>query len=328
MKFGPIALDRAEGAILAHSVSTPQGHLRKGAHLDAAQIAQLRAAGLSEVIAAQLEPGDVEENEAARRLGAALLEGTTGLHATEAATGRVNLIADGAGLARFDAERIDALNGINPMISFASVPECHQMDAGGMLGTVKIIAYAVPEADLNRACEMAKGAVSLAAPLGLTASLIITQIKADADERKSIEVTRARLEALGSSLTQVETCPHRTRDLTDAIARAEGQLVLILTGSATSDPFDVAPSAVLQAGGVIERFGMPVDPGNLLFLGTLGERPVIGLPGCARSPALNGADKVLGRVLCGLPVTSADIAGMGVGGLLKEIPTRPRPRRG
>jgi molybdenum cofactor cytidylyltransferase len=72
---------------------------------------------------------------------------------------------------------------------------------------------------------------------------------------------------------------------------------------------------------------MPVDPGNLLFLGQIGQRAVIGLPGCARSPALNGADWVMERIICALPVTPDDIMGMGVGGLLKEIPTRPRPRR-
>jgi molybdenum cofactor cytidylyltransferase len=37
---------------------------------------------------------------------------------------------------------------------------------------------------------------------------------------------------------------------------------------------------------------------------------------------------VLARVVCGLPCGAAEIAVMGVGGLLKEIPTRPQPRRG
>ena len=83
---------------------------------------------------------------------------------------------------------------------------------------------------------------------------------------------------------------------------------------------------VVAGGGESDRFGMPVDPGNLLFLGRLGGRPVLGLPGCARSPALNGADWVLERVVCGVHVSDADIAAMGVGGLLKEIPTRPQPR--
>ena len=55
---------------------------------------------------------------------------------------------------------------------------------------------------------------------------------------------------------------------------------------------------------------------------------MIGLPGCARSPALNGADWVLERVVCGVEVTSRDIAAMGVGGLLKESPARGRPREG
>lgn len=72
---------------------------------------------------------------------------------------------------------------------------------------------------------------------------------------------------------------------------------------------------------------MPVDPGNLLFLGDLRGDPVVGLPGCARSPALNGVDWVLERLAAGLPVAGHTIAGMGVGGLLKEMPGRPQPRR-
>ncbi|MEL6737069.1 MAG: molybdopterin biosynthesis protein, partial [Pseudomonadota bacterium] len=89
---------------------------------------------------------------------------------------------------------------------------------------------------------------------------------------------------------------------------------------------DIAPSALRSAGGKVTRYGMPVDPGNLLFFGACAGKPVIGLPGCARSPALNGADWVLERVICGVALSQADIAHMGVGGLLKEIPTRPRPR--
>ena len=139
---------------------------------------------------------------------------------------------------------------------------------------------------------------------------------------------RGRLDRMGVPLAPRVVVRHREAELADAIKAAEGELVLILTGSATSDPLDVAPQALRQAGGHVERFGMPVDPGNLLFTGDHQGRPVIGLPGCARSPALNGADWVLERILCGAEVRSADIAAMGVGGLLKEIPTRPMPRRG
>ena len=326
MIFAELPTTDTQGSILAHSIELPKGRLRKGAVLAAGHIDALLNAGIERVTVATLEVGDVEENDAARRLGEALLDGANGLRATAAATGRVNIIADHAGVALLDVEQLTQMNALNPMITFASVPDHHQMHQGGMLGTVKIISYAVPEFDLEAACALASGAVKLAAPMSMSVSLIITQIRENADETKAIAATEARLNALDARLLNVVTCPHGIAPLAKTIQQVQGDLILILTGSATSDPADVAPAALVSAGGHSIRFGMPVDPGNLLFIGDLDGRSVIGLPGCARSPALNGADKVLSRVLCGVPVSSADIAGMGVGGLLKEIPTRPRPR--
>ena len=156
---------------------------------------------------------------------------------------------------------------------------------------------------------------------------MVTEIPNGPDSDKGIAATRTRVEALGLTLDDVQHVPHRVPDLAEALGRLKGDIALILTGSATSDIHDVAPTAVISAGGTVTRFGLPVDPGNLLFLGRIGSRPVIGLPGCARSPALNGADWVLARVACGVDITDSDFAAMGVGGLLKEIPTRPQPRR-
>jgi molybdenum cofactor cytidylyltransferase len=136
------------------------------------------------------------------------------------------------------------------------------------------------------------------------------------------------LSALGIALCETLTCRHDEAALAGRLTAARGEILLILTASATSDSRDTAPEALCRAGGTLTRFGIPVDPGNLLFLGALGERPVIGLPNSARSPVLHGADWVLGRVACGLEISPHDFAAMGVGGLLKEIPTRPQPRRG
>jgi molybdenum cofactor cytidylyltransferase len=55
-------------------------------------------------------------------------------------------------------------------------------------------------------------------------------------------------------------------------------------------------------------------------------KPVLGAPGCARSPKENGFAWVLMRLLAGVPVPRETIAAMGVGGLLMEIVTRPQPR--
>lgn len=325
MEFGPIPVAAARGAILAHSLDLTSGRLRKGRVLTCEDQALLRADGVATVIAARLSPGDLHEDAAATRIAAEVAG--QGLRVTQAATGRVNLHARGPGIVRVDRSAVNALNAVNPMITLATVPEWHRADPDGMVGTVKIIAYGVAADAVERAAEAGAGALSLVPPVVQTVTLIETTTTDTDPSPKGREAMRGRLDRFGVALTDRVVVPHRSDAIADALIAAAGDVVMILTASATSDIHDVAPSAVALAGGRVDRFGMPVDPGNLLFIGVMGSKPVIGLPGCARSPALNGADWVLERVLCGVAVNGADIAGMGVGGLLKEIPTRPSPRR-
>jgi molybdenum cofactor cytidylyltransferase len=327
MEFGPVPLSQALGAILAHSVPLAKGRLRKGKLLDAQDIALLAAEGLTQITVARPAPEDVAEDAAALALAQAVAG--PGLDLRIMGTGRVNLHAAGPGLVRVDRARVDALNTSDPMITLATLPEWARIDAAAMIATVKIIAYAVPQDALDRACSVGQGALSLAEPVLRRAVLIQTRVDDD-DGEKGHRVIGARLRRLGVQLAPKVLVAHQTPPLAQALrlACAEADLVMILTGSATSDARDVAPEALRVAGGEVAHFGMPVDPGNLLFLGALGSCPVVGLPGCARSPALNGADFVLERLICGVPVTGRDIMAMGVGGLLKEIPTRPQPRQG
>lgn len=332
MTFGDVAVGEAEGAILAHSVKAGDKRLRKGQVLERAHVEALQRAGIKSVVVARLEAGDLHEDEAALAVAGALIEGAgPGVQLSQPGKGRVNVIASGPGVVVMDEARLRAANRVNAMITVATVPPFQQMATGGMIATVKIISYGVAGADVGKAVECARGALDLRAPEIKRAALIITEIPGGAGD-KGREAIAARLEALNVTLDEVVLVAHEAGALVDAIGAelksGKDGLILILTGSATSDPGDIAPEAVRLAGGSVERFGMPVDPGNLLFLGRFEARPVIGLPGCVRSPALNGADWVLSRVICGLEVSHGDIADMAVGGLLKEIPTRPMPRRG
>lgn len=325
MRFGAVPLAEAEGAILAHAVDLPGGSLRKGTVLDAGALAALREAGRESVICARLGAGDIGEDAAAARLAAALAG--PGLRVTEAATGRVNLHAEGAGVLGVDAGRIGAVNAVNPLITVATLRPWARVGAGGMVATVKIIAWGVPERDLAQAVAAAgEGALRLHPPVMARAALVETTVTGREPPVKGRQALEARLGRLGVRLGPRIVVPHETVAVAAALAAAEGEVVFVLTASATSDPGDVGPEAVRRAGGHVVQFGIPVDPGNLLFLGAQGGRPVIGLPGCARSPALNGADFVLERVICGVPVGPGDLAAMGVGGLLKEIAVRGRLR--
>lgn len=330
MRFGPVPLVEALGAILAHSEMLPSGRLRKGAVLTAADVARLAAAGRTHVTVARPEPGDLSEDAAAARLAAALVPDPAhaGLTVSEAFTGRVNLNATGPGIVEVDAAAVHALNRIDPAITLATLGQLARVAPGQLAGTVKIITYAVSGQALAQACDLARGAIRVRPVMRATAGLLLTEVP-DQDAKLAAKGRRAiegRLRALGMGLSAVATVPHDVPEIAAALAGMPGEMLLILTGSATSDLYDTAPEGLRAAGGSVARFGMPVDPGNLLFLGDLGGRPVIGLPGCARSPALNGADWVLERLACGIDLTGEDIAAMGVGGLLKEIPVRPQPR--
>jgi molybdenum cofactor cytidylyltransferase len=134
-------------------------------------------------------------------------------------------------------------------------------------------------------------------------------------------VTRQRLSTLGSHIDRELRCAHSLGALRDAIVdmqAAGSELILISGASVAKDRNDVVPAALVAAGGRIDHFGMPVEPGNMLLLGRIGEAPVICLPGCARSVRRNGVDWVLRRLLADLPVAGRDIMSMGVGGLIRS----------
>ena len=325
MKFGPVKVAEATGCVLAHSVPLAKGRLRKGTCLGPEEIAQLLAEGHDALTMARLDPGDVGEDAAAEALAKALVAQAGGLSMGAAATGRVNIRATVPGIVALDVAALHAVNSVNPMITVATLPPHTRVDPGTMVATVKVISYAVPGEDVDRAATLGRGAIGQLVPRYGIATLIETDLDGT-KPMKGRDALQTRLDRLNVSLSTPVHVPHDADSVAAAVRDAQGQVVFILTASATSDAADVGPAGVVAAGGRLIQFGMPVDPGNLLFLGRVGDKPVIGLPGCARSPALNGADWVLERVICGLDLSRDDFARMGVGGLLKEIPSRPKPR--
>ena len=332
MIFGDTPLEQAEGAVLAHSLRLEKRSLKKGRVLDRDDVAVLRDAGYASVIAARLEEGDVGEDAAADRLAAALAgEGTT---VSAAFTGRANLYAETAGVVLYDPVRLDAFNLVDEAITLALVPPYQAVEEGQMIGTLKIISFAVSGDRVMLTEEIGRREQSMVRlqPYQPTrVGLVQSRLPGTKDSvlDSTFEVTRSRLHPMHSEICHEVRCDHATDTLAKAIDETMNKgarLVLVSGASAVVDRRDVVPAAIEKAGGVVEHFGMPVDPGNLMLIGRIGDVPVVGLPGCARSPKLNGFDWVLQRLIAGVPVGRAEIGRMGPGGLLKDIPTRPMPR--
>jgi molybdenum cofactor cytidylyltransferase len=333
VKFGPVPVDEAVGALAAHSVRVGDAVVKKGSVITAEHGERLKRAGVERIVAVRLDPGDVGEDEAAVRLAEAI----AGPHVRveRPFTGRSNLFAEAAGVLVIERDAIDRINAIDEAITAATLPAFKPVVAGEMIGTVKIIPYAVPEPMLERALDVARQGQSRlvrVAPYARSRVAVVSTLLPGLKPtvvKKTLDVFATRLAPTGAGIVADRRVPHEaealTKDLAE-LATSGADLIVVFGASAIADRRDVIPAAIEAAGGRVEHFGMPVDPGNLLLLGSLAGKPVIGAPGCARSPKENGFDWMLHRFLADVPVTRRDITSLGVGGLLMEIVTRPQPR--
>lgn len=331
MIFGEVPVDEAEDAVLAHTVRAETLTIKKGVRLSAADVGALAAAGVTSVLVARIEAGDVMENEVAETVAARLAG--DGVEVRPPVTGRCNLHARLGGVVTIEAATIDALNGSKDGVVTGTIAPFEVVEPGRTLATIKVIPYAIPRARLEALDALAgeDPAITVHAFRPRRVGLVLTRVAGNKESLldKAHEVISARLETYGSPVVHEARTDHEIAGLAAAVGtmRTQGaELILILGGASTSDRLDVVPAAIEEAGGEIDLFGIPVDPGNLLVSARLGDVPVLGLPGCARSPQSNGIDLVLPRVLADLDVSPGVLLGMGVGGLMKDVPDRAEPR--
>jgi molybdenum cofactor cytidylyltransferase len=330
MKFGAVAPKNARGATAVHTIRQGDLVLKKGTLIGPAEIAALEAAGIKDVVVAQLEPDDVAEDVAAAEIAKKVAG--PGVHIDRAFTGRANLFAQVPGVLVVDKDAIDRLNRVDEAITFATLTAFKPVVAGEMIATVKIIPFAVAKTARDAALAGIKQPLLRVAPYRIRKVGVVSTLLPGLAPKvieKTLKITADRLAPAGASIVAERRVPHERAALAralDEVLKAGAELAIVFGASAIADRRDVIPSALEAIGGHVEHFGMPVDPGNLLMIGDADGRPVLGAPGCARSPKENGFDWVLMRLLAGLPVPREDITGLGVGGLLMEIVTRPQPR--
>ena len=332
MKFGSVPIAEAVGGTAVHSIRQGDFVLKKGTLIGPAEVASLKTAGVKEITVARLDPGDVSEDQAAADIAAAIAG--EGVRIDRAFTGRCNLFAESAGVLVIDRDAVDALNRIDEAVTLATLSAYKPVVEGEMIATVKIIPFAVAKAARDQAMVAAAKAkpVIRVAPYKLRKIGVVSTLLPGLAPKvieKTLKITTARTAPAGATIIAEKRVPHDQAALAraiDELLNAGAELVIVFGASAIADRRDVIPAAIEAVGGDIEHFGMPVDPGNLMLIGKARGQPVLGAPGCARSPKENGFDWILMRLLAGLPVTRADVTGMGVGGLLMEIVTRPQPR--
>ncbi len=336
MQLKNIPIDKSIGAILVHNIigadgrkAFPKGHL-----VHAEDVEKLRALGNAAVYAAMLDPDDVREDDAAARLARAVAG--DGIELSKPSGGRVNFYATSKGFLKINRDALKRINELDG-ITLATIPRYSPLAPRKMIATLKTVGLALPEATLRAAEEIAGArgkALSIAAVSNQKVAIILT---GSANGMAKVQATfappiRARIEELGAQIVAEDYVAEEEDAIAEAIARvtrAGAQMIMLAGETSVMDADDITPRGIQRAGGVIELYGAPVEPGNLLLLaykpceGAQREPsqgsviPIIGAPGCIKSRETNVVDLILPRLLIGERVARADVIELAEGGLLQ-----------
>ncbi|HEX4898508.1 MAG TPA: molybdopterin-binding protein [Candidatus Limnocylindrales bacterium] len=332
VNLGTAAPADLAGAVLTRDLEVAGERWAKGRRLSPADLAALgRAVPVVEsrpITVLIPERGDVHEDEAGRRLAAAVAG--SGLRVTEPVQSRVDLRATAAGVVHIRSDLVQRLNAIDSIEVF-TVLDGRVVEGDALVASVKIAPHLVPEAVLARA-EAAAGragrraggrrVVSVAPFLPRRVAAIVKEsIRGIARDRFETSV-RAKVEGLGSTLVAIDYVEDATGPVEAVLGsrvrgRGPDRVDLVLTaGSSSTDPEDPFFLAIASLGGAIVRHGVPAHPGSMLWLGRVGRVPVIGLPSCGAYSKATAADLLLPRLLSGEPASIATVARLGHGGIL------------
>ena len=331
MKIENLAPKESKGSVLAQSYNLSERILSKGTYVSEDILEFLNEENVKTILCAVPEEGDMHEDTAAEAISKAIDRNQ--LYSEEASTGRVNFRAPTLSLVRYDRELIKQLNLVDESIAFSIVEHNQLLAKNDLIATLKIIPFFVSKIYVERVASLLSKKETFEIHRLEEKKVELIQTYYDW-QKKSIfkatsNVTRNRLEALGCKLNKETLIPHDQKSLCKEIKSSidNGVQVLLISGaSAITDRSDYIPKAILSVGGEIIQYGLAVDPGNLLLIGKIGSSTVIGMPGCARSPKLNGFDWVLHLLMADIPISKSELADMGAGGLLMEIASRPLPR--
>lgn len=323
MKVEKVSLNKAPGHILLHNQAGPDGRkvLKKGHRLTEADLPVLQSLGREQVYVAILAEDDVDENEAARRLGQVIVR--PGIQTSTATTGRVNLIAESTGLLKVNQQALLAFND-RPGITLATLPNHTLVQPKTRIGTIKIIPYGAPRADLEAAETVVRHQAPLIEikPFIIRRAILITTGSEAARAKVVAGFTPAlqeRLASYGAEMIAGPYVPEDEAEISEALQWALGDgadMILIAGETSIMDIDDITPRAIKAIGAEIIHHGVPVEPGNLLLLAYRDKVPIVGAPGCAKSKSYNVVDMVLPRLAAGERLTRRDLIELGAGGLL------------
>lgn len=308
------------GQLLTHDVRDPAGRLvlAKGTRLDASHVAILRTLDWVELHLLTLGPDDVHEEVAGERLANAVAG--EGVVVGALGAGAWPLVATHRGLLEVRREALEAVNMVDGLCVY-TLFDAQVVDRGETVARAKIVPFAIDAATLERgegAARQHQGVVRVRPFRRASVGAVVQESLGERAMARFEQALGEKVEWFGSTLLP----PDFVSATVDAVAAGlerllgRGVQLIALAGSRAMDPLDPAFEALERVGARLVRHGVPAHPGSLVWLATVGEVPIVGMPACGLFSQATVFDLLLPRLLAGVGVGARDLAGLGHGGFL------------
>jgi hypothetical protein len=312
-----------DGAVLAQTLLVPDDHHRvlilKGRILSRNDWPVVAGARVDELHVVRMEPGDIHEDEAARRL--AKLVAGPGVVQHGPVESQVRLSAEVNGIFQVDVQRLAALNAI-PDISVFTLFDGQLVSKGKTVAGVKVTPFVVSEARLREVEQVASGVEGVVRVLTFRPMrvAILVRERLEPEQREKFQASiEMKVAGGGSPISDIRYVPDAVDAVRETIAELVRDADLLLTaGANATDPLDPTLVALEQLGASMEKRGAPAHPGSAVWLAYLADRPIFGVAGCGMFSKATVLDLILPRLFSGSRVSAADFNSLGHGGLLSR----------
>jgi len=312
-----------DGAVLAQTLMVPDDHHRpllvKGRILSRDDWPVVADARIDELHVVRMEPGDIHEDEAARRL-ASLVTGP-GVVQHGPVESQVRLSAEINGIFKVDIQRLEALNAIAD-ISIFTLFDGQLVSKGKTVAGVKVTPFVVPESrlrDVERVSAGVDGVVQVLAFRPMRVAILVRERLEPAQREKFQASIEMKVAWFDSTISEIRYVPDSVDAVREAITGLLRDADLVLTaGANATDPLDPTLVALEHLGARMEKQGAPAHPGSAVWLAYLDERPIFGVAACGMFSKATVLDLILPRLFTGARVTARDFNSLGHGGLLSK----------
>ena len=323
LRGSSLRAERIDGAVLAQTLLAPGDHHRvlllKGRILSRSDWPVVASSGVDELHVVRIEPGDVHEDEAARRLAEMVAGPGVARHGP--VESQVRLSAAINGIFQVDVARLEALNGIED-VSVFTLFDGQLVSKGKTVAGVKVTPFVVSEGRLREAQSLSAGANGIVRVLAFRPMrvAILVRERLEPSQREKFQASiEMKVAWFGSTISDIRY----VADAVEAVHDAAGELLreadlLLTAGANATDPLDPTLVALERLGARMEKQGAPAHPGSAVWLAYLEDKPIFGVAACGMFSKATVLDLILPRLFTGARVTAADFNELGHGGLLSK----------